>query len=589
MDILLGNACALPAPFGAEPPSPTGVAALWHWLFPAARPASAPDAAAESEWRLLARLARIGLWTEQAGAARVALSEELQHLLGLPTAAPEQAAALAAVHPEDRPRLAELLGQMRHRLAPAALEARVQPPGGALRHTRWEVQPRCDRQGRYAGLTALVQDITDWRQAEERRRQASRMDALGQLAGGLAHDFNNLLHAVLLNLDRMQDAATRALPPAQAEARLRELVDRARAAAERGGELTAQMLAYAGRHPAQRQPIDLGQAARQAVAALAGTPEARGVAVRLADPASLGGGAPLVVAADPALLRASLQALLARARAVSPDGGTVGVALARRLVAPGEAAELEVAPGWFAELSVSDAGEATPPDLLPRLFEPFFRPRADGTDPSAAGVGLAVAHGFARAHGGAVGLESAPGRGAVARLLLPLPSEAELRQLQPPPPPAPPPFLLADAALPPALAGLRVLLVEDDPDVCEITAGLLEDDGAAVTVAVDGPAALAQLRGPAPFDLLLSDVVLPGGLSGIDVVEQAAALRPALPALLASGYAAPTHEVGRAVPDGVTLLCKPYRHSDLMAAIHATLAGESGRHGPRARRASQMQ
>jgi CheY-like chemotaxis protein len=286
----------------------------------------------------------------------------------------------------------------------------------------------------------------------------------------------------------------------------------------------------------------------------------------------------MLVAADPAQVRAAVQALLTHtqhAAAVWPSragGGraqTVRVTLRAVALDRVRAAALGVAAGRFAELTVHDDSEAPPPDLLPRLVEPFFRPAADGSDPNGGGVQLALAHGIARGHGGCLTLEGGAGDGTTARLLLPLLASA----------PASEPGATAEGdAAPPAesfagrLAGLRVLLVEDDEAVCETTAALLTDSGAVVTTTGDAPAALALLRGAQGFDLLLSDVVLPGALSGLDVVEAARTLRPGLAALLASGYAAPAQELGRPVPDGARLLHKPYRSAELLDAIRAALA-----------------
>jgi CheY-like chemotaxis protein len=227
---------------------------------------------------------------------------------------------------------------------------------------------------------------------------------------------------------------------------------------------------------------------------------------------------------------------------------------------PARAAALGVAAGRFAELTVHDDSEAPPPDLLPRLVEPFFRPAPDGRDPTGTGVHLALAHGIARGHAGCLTLEGAAGEGTTARLLLPLLADSA---------DAADDALAAAADKDGALRGRRVLLVEDDAAVRETTAELLRNHGAAVTTAGDAPAALELLGGRQGFDLLLSDVVLPGALSGIDVVEAAAALRPGLPALLASGYAAPAQELGRPLPAGVRLLQKPFRSAELLDAIRS--------------------
>lgn len=503
---------------------------------------------------ILATSARIGLWRMPDGSRVIELSHVAQELLAIPSSRPTEAEAMALLPAEARERLRALHRQVRLTLLPGKLEVAVSHPQLGLRHLRWSLDAETDRAGRFACVVGTVQDVTDWQVAEERRRQAARMDALGQLAAGLAHDFNNLLCGLQLNLDMLSSAE----PGSAARG---ALLDRARAAAERGADLTAQLLAFAGKHPAQRQPVSLVEAAREAAATIA---QPRGIHIELAAPDA---GAPLVIEADPMLLRTALHSLFGHALAVSPDGAMVRVSFGPRTLDSTAAAALSLLAGRYGCLTVIDQGEALTAELLPRVLEPFFRLRPDSDSSGMGGIGMAVVHGFARGHGGVVNLERRPAGGSLVRLLLPLAPEAVARAWLDQSRPSP-----ASAPRHVPLAGLRVLLVEDDADVRETTDLLLRESGAIVTTAEDAATAIARLDSPAQFDLLLSDVVLPGGLSGLDVVETASTLRPGLPALLASGYAAPAQDLGRPLPAGVILLRKPYRHDDLMEAIGNTLA-----------------
>lgn len=523
-------------------------------------PRSGPlaDRQAARHAQVLSDSARIGVWRLPDGSRLLDLSPMAQDLLALPTPRPTEAEAMAPLPAEARERLRALHRQVRLTLLPGKVEAAISHPRLGLRHLRWSLDAETDRAGRFACVVGTVQDITDWQIDAERRRQAARMDALGQLAAGLAHDFNNLLCGLQLNLDLLAGAEPGA--PTRAG-----LLDRARAAADRGAELTAQLLAFAGKHPAQRQPLCLMQSAREAATAAA---PPRGVSIDLA--AAEPGTPPLIIEADPMLLRTALHTLFGHAVQVSPDDSVVRVSFAARSLDATTAGTLSLLAGRYACLTVADQGEALTAELLPRVFEPFFRLRPNPEDGGMGGVGMAVVHGFARGHGGAVNLERRPGGGSLLRLLLPLAPEpvarAWLEQSR---------ARVALDASPTRrapLAGLRVLLVEDDAEVRETTDMLLREDGCFVTTAIDAAAAIAWLDSGEPFDLLLTDVVLPGGLSGLDVVESAAALRPGLPALLASGYAAPAQDLGRPLPAGVILLRKPYRHTDLMDAIAGTLA-----------------
>ena len=518
----------------------------------------------------LAGAARLGVWRQDAGSATAAWSDELQRLLGVVLPCPTGAEQLGVLHPDDRPAAQALARRVATTLRPEGLDLRALHPVLGERHLRWEILPETDRQGRLLALWGYAQDITDRHADESRQMQAGRMDALGQMAAGLAHDFNNLLCAVVLNLDMLTIAGRRA-----DRSDIAEPAARARAAAERGAELTGQLLAFAGKRPMLCQHLDVSQAVRASLAALPPAPGVR-LALSLQDD----GAVPMRVEADPAQLHAAVQALLAHAQAAvagharrgaAPHGagdGLVHVSIGETALTDSQAAMLDLPPGRYAEIAVHDDAEAPLADLLPRHMEPFFRAAPDGSDPNGNGVHLALAHGVARGHGGCLTLEATPGEGTTARLLLPLlaarPAAAPL---------APPPSARAEQALSGVrpLPGLRVLLVEDDPEVRQTTEALLRDNGAVVTTAEDGASALALLDGELAFDFLLSDVVLPGWLSGIDVVEAAARLRPGLPALLASGYAAPAEELGRALPAGVALLHKPYRRAALLDAIAATL------------------
>ncbi len=511
--------------------------------------------------------ARLGSWRQPHGAVSPDISADLRALLGAAPDADDQdrdpqvggGDPLLPLNPDDRAALRAMARRVATTLRPERMDVRAVSPGGCPHHLLWETRAETDSHGRVVALWGYAQDITDRHAAEERERQASRMDALGQMAAGLAHDFNNLLCTVVLNLDMLAEAR----PPVTA-AGITQLAGRARAAAERGAALAAQLLAFAGELPLHAQMLDLPHAVD---GALAGLTVPTGVTIAFAPPDTA-----LTVHADAVQLGAAIQALLTRAtqavaRQAPASGGTIRISLRETVLDARRAAALALPPGRYAELAVHDETEAPPPDVLPRMLEPFFRLSADGSDPGRHGVHLALAHGVARGHGGVLTLEGQPGTGTTTRLLLPLQPLGSAGWADTPP--ASPHHAAAPVAL---HAGLRVLLVEDDAAVRETTELLLREGGAAVTTAADGAAALALLEGGAVFDLLLSDVVLPGWLSGIDVVEAAAALRPGLPALLASGYAAPARELGRALPDGVTLLHKPYRRADLLDAIAATLS-----------------
>ena len=367
-------------------------------------------------------------------------------------------------------------------------------------------------------------------QVEAALRQAQKMEALGQLTGGVAHDFNNLLMAVLGNLDLLR----RRLSPQDAAAR--RLLDNAMRGAERGAALTRRMLAFARRQELQPQATDV-------VALLGGMEDllqrSLGPQVRI-DTAFAAGLAPAWV--DPNLLELAIVNLATNARDAMPRGGRVTLAARMRTAGGGEVEGL--APGEYLCLAVSDTGEGMDAATLARAVEPFFttKPSGRGT-----GLGLAMVHGFVHQSGGALVLRSRPGEGTTAELWLP-----------------------RAAVVAVAAATLResgndgepccVLLVDDDDLVRAATADLLEDLGHVVLTAESGQQALELLRREAGIEVVITDQAMPG-MIGTDLAEAIAALRPDLPVILSTGYTDLPADIR------LFLLLKPYNRETLVNAL----------------------
>jgi CheY-like chemotaxis protein len=355
------------------------------------------------------------------------------------------------------------------------------------------------------------------------------------LTGGIAHDFNNLLTVIQGNLQVLDD-----WPSVAADEGARELVDAAARAARRGGELTAKLLAFSRRQVLQPRALELQHFVAPLADLLRRTLDARvriEVDVAPDTPACL---------ADPGQLEAALVNLAINARDAMPEGGMLAFR-ARRCDEP--PADVD-APAWRdggVALAVTDTGSGMSEAVRARAFEPFFTTKEAGRG---TGLGLATVHGFAHQSHGAVTLDSRPGEGTTVTLYLPAVV-------------APAPAVVVDAPRAPhgVPRGLRVLLVEDEPEVARTVRAFLERWGGEVTGCADAESALAALGREAPFDLLLSDVALGSGLRGDQLAERARALRPALPVLLMSGYA---HEASvQALP----LLRKPFTREQLADAI----------------------
>ena len=386
----------------------------------------------------------------------------------------------------------------------------------------------------------LREQIAERERVEESLRHAQRIEAIGQLTGGVAHDFNNLLMVISGGLDMLG----RQPDPA----RQQRLMDGMRQAAGRGAALTRQLLAFSRRQALRAEPVDL----RRQIGSMR----------ELLD-RSLSGDVHVAldfgpdlwpVEVDPGELELVILNLAVNARDAMPEGGTIEI----------RAANL---PGWdadglhgdFVRLAVIDTGTGMPPEVVARVFEPFFTTKDIG---KGSGLGLAQVYGFARQSGGTVRIDTAPGRGTTIELLLPrsagMPQAAarpaaELRQMGAP--------------------GTRghVLLVEDDDEVAALVGQMLGELGFGVTRAASAAAALGALADGRPVDLVFSDVLMPGGMNGVELARELRRRHPDLPVVLTSAYAGNAKRDADAA--GIALLPKPYRLEELAAVTQTALGG----------------
>jgi PAS domain S-box-containing protein len=400
------------------------------------------------------------------------------------------------------------------------------PVGEVVRRT--VLAPLLDGDGRVAKIFATSMDLTQQRRMEERLRQSERLETVGQLTGGIAHDFNNLLTVVMGNLDMLR----RAKPE-----RASRLIDNALAAVEQGRKLTGQLLAFSRRQPLKPEVVDL--------AALIGRMDGllsqslRGDIVLEIDVAE--GLWPVQV--DPTQLQSALINLAVNARDAMPSGGTFRIRAQNRVSQEGDGVE-------GVAIQVSDTGVGIRPEDLPRVFEPFFTTKETG---KGTGLGLAQVYGFVQQSGGTVDIMSEPGRGTTLSLMLPRASRAAARASEAPPTP--------DVA---GGRALRILLVEDNGQVAELATELLREAGHVVELAGTGRDALDRLARDPSFDLLFSDLVMPGGVNGLQLARTVRQKWPSMPVLLATGYSS---ESSKAQAEGHRLLAKPYEPAALVAAV----------------------
>jgi PAS domain S-box-containing protein len=375
-------------------------------------------------------------------------------------------------------------------------------------------------------------------EAEARLFQAQKMEALGQLTGGVAHDFNNLLSVVLGNAELLE----RSVQDAVQQRRLESI----RLAAERGTSLTRQLLAFARRQELNPEPLDLAERLRGLDDMLARSMRSD-VEIRWSVPTDLWN-----VSVDPTQFDLALLNLAVNARDAMPEGGVFAVEAANVTLRPGE--HPSGLAGDFVRLLVRDTGKGMPPEIAARAFDPFFTTKDVGRG---SGLGLSQVHGFAHQSGGTVRLSSRPGGGTEIELLLPRCS-------------APAPAQTVQPPLSPRIHTGTVLLVDDDEAVARTTAELLEQAGFEVELARDAKSALARLP-EAPIDLVITDIVMPGGASGVDLARDLRRIRPGLPVLLMTGYAGGA--VGLTQGD-FPVLSKPFTFAQLQSALDGLLSPE---------------
>lgn len=398
-----------------------------------------------------------------------------------------------------------------------------------------------DDDGKLVGFAKITRDITE-REAVQRELevarealfQAQKIEAIGQLTGGVAHDFNNLLMAIISGLTLLR----KKLPIDDPQ--IARLIDNSMQAADRGAALTQRMLAFARRQELKTERIDVPK--------LVG--ELRGLLERTIGPAwtiviAFQGALP-AVAADANQLEMALVNLAVNARDAMPDGGTIRIDGVEREVV-GQVGGLSS--GHYVRLTVTDTGQGMDAATLARAAEPFFTTKGVG---KGTGLGLSMIHGFARQNGGMLELESAPDRGTRAHIWLPVAADGTGTGAAP----------RAGAVAQATTRSLVVLVVDDDPLVLMNTADLLTDLGHRAIEAESGAAALELLAAREDIALLVTDQAMPG-MTGAELIAQARLLRPGLPIILATGYG----EVPEDTAAQLLRLNKPFTQADLHRAV----------------------
>jgi signal transduction histidine kinase/ActR/RegA family two-component response regulator len=418
---------------------------------------------------------------------------------------------------------------------------------------RWEIRPWQDEQDAVGGIVLFSEVITARKRAElalhnsdAMLRQAQKMEAIGQLTGGLAHDFNNLLLVVIGNLEMLLDGE-----PTDAD--IREFANEALDAAQRGAELNRSLLAFARQQPLLPQRVDVNELVGGITKLLSRTLGERiKILLELAPDTW-----PVVV--DPAQLQAALANLANNARDAMSKGGRLTVTTANRVLDDDYVVEhADVTAGDYAMIEVGDNGTGMPPAVVAKIFEPFFttKPRGAGT-----GLGLSMVFGFIKQSGGHVAVYSEPGVGTTFRLYLPRDkrdgegNEPEIVQAAP----------LGN--------GETVLVVEDDAALRRLVVRLLTGLGYQVRETENAVRAIALLEGGERIDLMFSDVVMAGKLDGYELALVVTERWPSTRVILTSGFPSATMDPESLPSHDIRLLTKPYRRDDLARALRDALDG----------------
>jgi len=417
-------------------------------------------------------------------------------------------------------------------------------PDGVTRHIAATYVPHFGSEGKVRGIFTMVVDVTGRVKAEEQLRHAQRMEAIGKLTGGIAHDFNNLLAVIMGNSEIVRDRLGETNPAVQAITH----------AALRGAELTQRLLAFSRQKPLRPEAANLVDLTQEMAGMMSRT---LGETIAIDVKSS---GTPWRARVDTGELENAILNLAINARDAMPDGGTLTIETTNISLSSRQAAGYgDALPGDYVRLSLTDTGHGMPTEVMEHAFEPFYTTKAFG---EGSGLGLSMVYGFATQSGGFAAIESKQGKGTTVSIYLPRAKAGDIpeRDCRP--------------LCQPSVQGGSILVVEDDPDVRRLTVTLLSAMGYTVLEAEDGEAAIPLIRGGRHIDLLLSDVVLTGDMSGPDIAEAALEIRPDMRVMFMSGYAEDVirrDREGREKAIDAEMLTKPFTRAQLAQKVKAAM------------------
>jgi len=493
------------------------------------------------------RIAHIGNWDWDILNKTLVWSDEIYRIFGV---APQEFAAsyeafLGYVHPDDRPMVEQAVQEALDGNRPYDIEHRLRRPCGGLRWVREQAEIIRDEAGQPLRMSGTVQDITERKSLEEQIIQARKLEAVGVLAGGIAHDFNNILTPIMMHTQMV-------LIDTPAGTSAHHSLEQVQKAAERARDLVRQILDFSRKGKYEPQPLKMGPVIKEGLKFLRST-----VPLHIELESKIFTGRDLVRADPTQMLQVIMNLTINAAQAMHEKGGKILITL--------DAQDEE---GWlpppglplgkkYLKMVVSDTGVGIPPEILPRIFEPYFTTKGKG---EGTGMGLAVVHGLVEKHGGAITVKSEPGKGTDFEIFLPVVAGEAAT--------------LLDYSQPLPGGWERILLVDDDPAVAAAVAPALSRLGYRLTTKTDSLDALAAFRAdPSRFDLVITDQAMPG-INGSAMAEEMLRLRPELPVILCTGFSGKIDEETVKNLGIAALVAKPFGMEEIVPVIRKALDKE---------------
>ncbi len=503
----------------------------------------------KSEQRLsdAQRMAHIGNWELDLRTNKLEWSDGIYRIFEIDPQAFEASyeAFLDAIHPDDRERVNAAYAESLRNKIPYSIEHRVRTADGTIKHVLERCATFYDAEGEPVRSVGTVQDISERVSAEEALRRSQKMDAIGQLSGGIAHDFNNQLGVIIGYLDFLKDYTAD-------DDKSRRWVDIATNATLRCMDLTRQLLTFSRRQARQKTVVDLNAILREQETMITRsvTPEV-GVQYFLADNL-------WQTEIDPGEFQDAILNLVINARDAMPNGGELLIETTNKHLDAGYVAfNPGLEPGDYVQLMLSDTGTGMDRNALEHVFEPFFTTKPEG---KGTGLGMAMVYGFVKRYGGNIKVYSEPSVGTTVRLYLPRSSDTKTA--------------LADNHCHPAelpRGHELILIVDDEVDLLHLAEHYLTSLGYRTRLAETAAQALEILAGREKFDLLFSDVVMPGGMNGYELAQQATQRAPSLKVLMTSGFTSKTIAHNGLARFSTHLLHKPYRKTELAQRVRRVL------------------